>query len=256
MRKLIISVIILAFIACNNQPTQKATTNIQRTEFGFANLKGKPETIDSKTVNFDSTGKAIGDSTQSLGTYDNGGNLVKETIKDNLAITTIIELAYYANGFNKEEKRTVNGTVQYSLTIDSVVKGQHTGVKIWDSAGKQVGYCDAIYNEFGQVTWSKIYMNGKLQFAYEAKYDGPRWVGSSKTDSTGKIVSEFTRKLNDKDDPAEEQYTTVEEGVTTTTSLTYKYDSYDEKGNWTQQSTYKNDKLISVTKRAITYYKD
>ena len=254
MRKLIIPV--LAFMACNNQPSQKATTNVQRSDFGFDNLKGKPETIDSKTVNFDSTGKAIGDSTQSLGTYDKGGNLVKETIKDNSGKTTIIELAYYANGFSKEEKKTVNGTVQYRLTIDSVVKGQHTGVKIWDSAGKQVGYCDAIYNEFGQVTWSKIYMNGKLQFAYEAKYDGPRWIGSSKTDSTGKIVSEFTRKLNDKDDPAEDQYTTVEEGDTTTSKLTHKYDSYDEKDNWTQQSTYKNGKLISVTKRAITYYKD
>ena len=81
MRKLRISVIILAFIACNNQPTQKATTNIQRTEFGFGNLKGKPETIDSKTVNFDSTGKAIGDSTQNLGTYDKGGNLLKKLSK-------------------------------------------------------------------------------------------------------------------------------------------------------------------------------
>lgn len=256
MRNLIITVVIMAFIACNNQPTQKATTNIQRTEFGFGNLKGKPATIDSKTVNFDSTGKAPGDSIQSLGTYDKGGNLVKETINDNSGTTTIVELAYYANGFNKEEKQTVNGTVQYRLTVDSVVKGQHTGAKVWNSAGNQVGYCDAIFNEYGQLTWSKNFFMGKLQFTYEGKFDGPIWIGSSKTDSTGKLISGFTRKLNDKDDPAEEEFTRIKDSVTTTSKFTFKYEHYDEKDNWTQQSTYKNDKLISVTKRAITYYKD
>ena len=257
MRKLIIPVVILAFIACNSQPIQNATTNVQKSDFGFDNLRGKVETIESEAVNFDSTGKAKGDSTHSIGAYDKATNIVKETVKDNSGVTTINEVTYYANGFSKEEKTTVNGTVMVRVTIDSVIKGQHTGAKVWDSTGKQIGYCDVIYNDYGQVTWGKtFYMNGKLQFGWESKFDRHHYIGGSRTDSTGKIVFQSTQKLNDKDDPAEEQYTEEEEGVSTTTNLTYKYDSYDEKGNWTQRSTYKNGKLKRIVKRTITYYKD
>jgi len=214
MRKLIITFVILAFMACNNQPSQKATTNIQKSsDYGFGNLKGKPESIESKTVNFDSTGKPKDDSTRSVGAYDKDGNIVKETNTNNSGITTINEISYYTNGFMKGEKATV-------------IRGK-------------------TFN-----------MNGTLQFAFESKLDGFHYIGGSKTDSTGKMVLQHTQKLNAKNDPAEAQYTRIEEGDTTTTNLVFKYDSYDEKDNWTQQSTYINGKLVSVTKRAITYYKD
>lgn len=254
MRKLIIP--LLAFMACNDQPSQEVTTNIKKSDWGFGNVRGNLETIESKTVDFDSTGKAD-DSTQSFGVYDRAGNLVKETINDNSGDTTIGEVTYYGNGFGKEEKTIVNGVVQVRLTIDSVIKGQHTAAQFWDSAGKQLGYCDVIYNEFGQVTWGKTFdMDGKLQFGWEFKIDGRYTIGSSRTDSTGKVVSQGTIKRNDKNDPAEAQYTTTEEGVTTTRKYTYTYDNYDDKGNWTQQSIYRNGRLRSVTKRAITYYMD
>lgn len=257
MGKLIIPVAMLAFMACNNQPSQKNITNVQKSDFGFSNLKGKVETIESKTVNFDSTGKAQGDSTQSLGVYDKDGSIIKETNKDNSGTTTIHEVAYYTNGFIKEEKTTVNGVVQVRVTIDSFVNGQHVGAKVWDSTGKQIGYCDAINNKYGQVTRGKTFhMNGKLQFAWESKFDGPLYIGGSSTDTAGNIVRQSTIKRNDKGDEVEEHYTWFKNGDTTTGTLTYKYDSYDEIDNWTQQSTYKNGKLISVTKRAITYYKD
>ena len=256
MRKLIIPVAILAFMACNDQPSQKVTTNVKRTDWGFGNVRGKLETIESKTVDFDTTGKAD-DSTQSFGVYDRAGNLVKETTTDNSGDTTIGEVAYYGNGFSKEEKTTVNGKLEVRLTIDSVVKGQHTAAQFWDSAGKQLGYCDVILNDYGQVTWGKTFdMNGKLQFAWEYKLEGPYSFGGSRTDSTGKVVYQSTLKRNDRNDLVEEQYTETENGVTTTEKITFKYDSYDEKGNWTQESAYKNGKLISVTKRVITYYKD
>ena len=257
MGKLIIPVAMLAFMACNDQPSQKVTTNVQRTHWGFGNVRGKPETIESKTVNFDSTGKAQGDSTQSLGVYDKDGSIIKETNKDNSGTTTIHEVAYYTNGFIKEEKTTVNGVVQVRVTIDSFVNGQNVGAKVWDSTGKQIGYCDAINNKYGQVTRGKTFhMNGKLQFAWESKFDGPLYIGGSSTDTAGNIVRQSTIKRNDKGDEVEEHYTWFKNGDTTTGTLTYKYDSYDEIDNWTQQSTYKNGKLISVTKRAITYYKD
>jgi len=258
MRKLIIPVVILVFMACKNQPSPKTATNIQKSaDYGVGNLKGKPESIESKTVNFDSTGKAKDDSTQSVGTYDKDGNIVKETNTNNSGITIINEISYDTNGFMNGEKATVNGVVQFRLTVDSFVKGQPVGVKVWDSNDKQIGHCEGINNEYGQLIGGKTFnMNGTLQFAFESKLDGYLYIGGSKTDSTGKMVRQHTQKLNTKNDPAEAQYTSIEEDDTTTTNLVFKYDSYDEKDNWTQQSTYINGKLVSVTKRAITYYKD
>jgi hypothetical protein len=257
MRKPIIQVVLLSLFACNNEPNQKVTTNVQKSDFGFDNIIGKVETIESKTVNFDNTGITKGDSTQSIGAYDKAGNIVKETTKEGSDITTVNEITYYPNGFLKEEKTTVNGTVQVRVTIDTVVEGQSTGAKIWDSSGKQVAYCDVTNNEYGQVTQGRtFFMNGKLQFAWESKFDGSHYIGGSRTDSTGKVVFQTTQKLNDKNDPAEEQYTEVEKGVMTTTSLTYKYDNYDGEGNWTKKSTYKNGKLKRIVNRSITYYKD
>jgi len=63
--------------------------------------------------------------------------------------------------------------------------------------------------------------------------------------------------LNDKSDPIEETTTTLEKGSTKTEKLTYKYDTYDDKGNWVQRTTYnEKGKPSKIVKRTITYYKD
>lgn len=39
--------------------------------------------------------------------------------------------------------------------------------------------------------------------------------------------------------------------------MKYKYDSFDDKGNWTQRTqSDENGKPEKITKREITYYKD
>jgi hypothetical protein len=54
---------------------------------------------------------------------------------------------------------------------------------------------------------------------------------------------------------AEEEYTYVEAGKTKTEKKTYKYDHYDEKGNWTQRTAYDDKgKPTKVVKRSFTYY--
>jgi inorganic pyrophosphatase len=43
---------------------------------------------------------------------------------------------------------------------------------------------------------------------------------------------------------------------TTTKTTTFKYDSYDEQGNWTQRTTFDDKgKATKVIKRTHTYYK-
>lgn len=100
-------------------------------------------------------------------------------------------------------------------------------------------------------------MNGKIKSTFDMKYDGPNFVGGTSTDSTGKPSYQGTVKLNDKGDAIEEHSTTREKDSTKTQNLTYKYDSYDDKGNWTQRTT-SNDKgkPTVIVKRIFTYYKD
>ena len=82
-------------------------------------------------------------------------------------------------------------------------------------------------------------------------------VTGTVTDSTGKTSYTGSVKLNDKGDPIEETTTTPEKDSTKTEVVTYKYDATDDKGNWTQRTTY-NDKgkATKVIKRTITYFKD
>ena len=87
------------------------------------------------------------------------------------------------------------------------------------------------------------------------KYDGPNFIGGTATDSTGKTTYTGTVKLDDKGNAVEETTTTLEKGVTKTEVVTYKYDSYDDKGNWTQRTSY-NDKgkPTKVVKRIFAFY--
>ena len=57
--------------------------------------------------------------------------------------------------------------------------------------------------------------------------------------------------------PSEESTTTVTKDTSKTEKFSYKYDSYDDKGNWTQRTSYnEKGKPVKVIKRTISYYKD
>jgi hypothetical protein len=99
-------------------------------------------------------------------------------------------------------------------------------------------------------------MNGKVKNIWDAKYDGPNFIGFTATDSLGK-TSQGVVKLNEKGDAIKENYSYYEKDSLITKNYTYKYDSYDNKGNWTQLSTYdEKEKKESIVKRVFSYYKD
>jgi hypothetical protein len=99
-------------------------------------------------------------------------------------------------------------------------------------------------------------MDGRIKGTWDNKYNGVTYVSGTSTDSTGKVNYTGWVKVNDKGDAIEEEATTTEKGATKTEKYTYKYDSYDDSGNWTQRTTY-NDKgkPTKIVKRVFTYYK-
>ena len=59
--------------------------------------------------------------------------------------------------------------------------------------------------------------------------------------------------MNDKNDQEELSETVATKDSSKTTVTTYKYDNWDEQGNWTQQTTYNDKEPTKVVKRIITY---
>jgi hypothetical protein len=99
-------------------------------------------------------------------------------------------------------------------------------------------------------------MNGKIQSGFDLKYNKAILIGGAYTDSSDKASYSFSSKTNDSGDPIEQTSTTYENGSPKTETVTYKYQNYDDQGNWTICETYNNkEKPIKVVKRVFVYYK-
>ena len=257
MKKLFVFCLVISLIACNSN--DKKTGAAKNTDLIQQNLKGKVQKLEEITVNIDSTGKMKPDSSTSVNEFDEKGYQTKYSTKDSSGkVTSEQTISHNDDGTFKEMTTTTKGKQTFRLTTE-VKDGQYTGGKTYDSTGKQDSYyTDLKTNEYGIVYAGKQhFMNDKIKSTFDMKYDGSNFIGGTATDSTGKTTYTGTVKLNDKGNPAEETSTTLDKGVTKTEVITYKYDSYDDKDNWTQRTT-NNDKGKStkVAKRTYTYYKD
>ena len=82
-----------------------------------------------------------------------------------------------------------------------------------------------------------------------------------------KIVPErkphtYAQTYDDKNNVIESTYKEVKtdstkKDTTITTITKYRYDTFDDKGNWTQRTEMDKDgKPVKIVKRTITYYKE
>ena len=257
MKKLFVFCIVISFLACNSN--DKKTETAKNSDLIQQNLKGKVQKLEETTVIIDSTGKMKPDSSTGITEFDEKGYQTKYSNKDSSGkITMEQNMSRNEDGTFKEMTTTTKGKQTFKL-VTEVKDGKYTGGKSYDSTGKQDSYyTDLKTNEYGIVYAGKQhFMNDKIKSTFDMKYDGPNFIGGTATDSTGKTTYTGTVKLNDKGNPAEESTTTLDKGVTKTEVVTYKYDSNDDKDNWTQRTSYNDkNKPIKVIKRSYTYYKD
>jgi hypothetical protein len=223
------------------------------------NLKGKVQQLQETSSTIDSTGKSKMDSVVYADNFDDKGYITSYTERDS-AGTIHKEEAFDHDsaGYVTEVKTMSNGKLTDKFVLD-VKDGKYVGGKTYDSTGKQVSYyTDLVTNDYGMTTAGKEhFMNGRVKTSWDDKFDGPVFVSGTTIDSTGKISYQGSVKVNDKGDPAEETSTTRDKDSTKTQKMTYKYDNFDDKGNWTQQTTYnEKGKPTKVTRRTLTYYKD
>lgn len=258
MKRVIAVAFLGGLVACNSNTEQAEAP--KNTDLITQNLKGKVETLEERTINFDSTGAMKGDSTLGTTSIDARGYTTHYIRKDSAGNITLDQtITRNPNGTVSEVKNMKDGKQLMRITIESDSAGNYTTAKTYDSTDTQDSYyTDLKSDEYGNVYAGKQYfMDGRIKATFDMKYEGPAFVGGVATDSTGKTSYQGTVTLNDKGDPASEHTTTLEKDSTVTRDITYKYENLDAQGNWTQRTTYDDKgKPTTVVKRTITYYKE
>jgi len=260
MKKLLLLMLTgMVIVSCKN--STKETTVIKNNDWTSQNLKGMVKSTEQTTYTPDSTGKTGEMDSCCIVTeeYDEKGYTTSSTRKDskgNAGETT--NFTRYDKGQMKSVSNSKAGKTTGGMEIEIDKDGKYSGARELDSAGKLLFYYTGITeDEYGAVTsGTRHKADSSVVGTFKNEYVKGIQVGNSYTDSSGKLVYSSKSELNDKGDIAKTTETNVSKDSTTTTVTTYKYDSMDEQGNWTQRTSY-NDKgkATKVTKRTITYYK-
>ena len=246
-------------LSCNNSAKVESASMAKNSDIVQQNLKGKVKEFQEVSFIIDSTGGSKQDSLININQFDEKGYQSKNLAKDSTGkIHTDQTMSHDENGMFTEVVTLTNGKQTFRLTTE-LKDGKYTGGKSYDSTGKQDSYfTDLATNENGVVYAGKQhFMDGRIKSTWDLKFDGPIYVSGTSTDSTGKVSYTSSVKVDDKGNPIEEVSTTREKDSTKTEKMTYKYDSFDDAGNWTQRTTYnEKGKPSKIVKRTFTYYKD
>jgi len=249
-------------ISCNQSKKEAA----KNTDWITDNLSGKVEQTTDSTFKADSTGK-IGELDSccvATTKYDEKGYSSGYTSVDKAGTNQ------YEGNFTHDEaglftgqKFTKNGKATSSLTVENK-DGKPFVAKSFDSTGKMdFYYTDITVNDFDRLTGYKQYKpDSTLKMSMIATYNNQFLKDQSAKDSVGKETSSYAQTYDDKNNVIESTYKEVKtdstkKDTTITTITKYRYDTFDDKGNWTQRTEMDKDgKPVKIVKRTITYYKE
>lgn len=230
------------------------------------NLSGKVEQTTDSTFKADSTGKMgeLDSCCVSSTKYDEQGYSSGYTSVDKAG--TDHEEGTFTHddkGLFTGQKFTKNGKTTGSLTVENK-DGTYSGAHSFDSTGKMdFYYTDITANDYGRITGFKQYKpDSTLKMSMTMNYNNQFLKDQSAKDSVGKETSSYAQTYDDKNNVIESTYKQVKtdstkKDTTITTITKYRYDIFDDKGNWTQRTEMDKDgKPVKIVKRTITYYKE
>lgn len=245
--------------SCNNATKQVEVA--KNSDWTAQNLKGIVQTMESSNYTPDSTGKTstMDSCCISVDEFDKNGYQSVSSKKDSKGtITESTSMIHYDKGQMKSITTTKNGKPFNRFDIQIDKDGKYSGGQETDSAGKKSFFYTGLKeNDYGAVTTGTRHKaDSSIDGVFENDYVNATQVAGRYRDSSGKEVYNSKSELNDKGDVVKTMEMNVAKDSTTNTVTTYKYDSYDEQGNWTQRTNYdEKGKATKVVKRTFTYYK-
>ena len=257
MKKIIFLLVGFAFLfSCNEKKKGLA----ENTDVLADNLSGHVQETISTNYKVDTTGKA-GDEDSCcviISKYDQKGYITEYDNNDKAERSKNSEsFTHDDNGLVKEVKISINGTVNSTINIKAY-SGKYISATELDSSNKLKNYyTDITQNEYGELTGMKKFnADSSLSGTMSSTFNKQIFTGNETKDSTGKVIYSSTVKLDDKNNPVENTEKNMKDSTKTTVTK-YKYDSFDDKGNWTQRTeTGENGKPTKITKRDILYYNE
>ena len=166
---------------------------------------------------------------------------------------------HYDNGAMKSLKNTKNGKVTSSISVEIDSAGNYKLAQEYDSANNlKFYYTDISQNDYGQLTGMKKFnADSTSGGSMVSDFNNSIFTGNEEKDSVGNVIFSSTVKLDDKNNLVERDTKNVTKDSTINKVVKYKYDSFDDHGNWTQRTELdENGKPVQITKREITYYKE
>jgi hypothetical protein len=260
-----LSLACLSIIACNNEVKVKdaASTEpgaVKNTDLVAMNLKARVKSIEETSYTLDSKGQITStDSAVKVTAFDDKGYETSEITKKMNFISGEQQMEHYPGGQMKEMTTKKDGKLLEKWSIDLDDKGKYVQARIFDSTGMITSYWKELTeNDYGQVTGGKeFHQDNTIKSSFLSNYKDGHYVGGWNKDSVGNETSRSFYQLNEKGDPAQSTVVTTTKDSSTTESLTYKYDAYDTKGNWTERTSFDTKgKPVKIIKRSYTYYKD
>jgi hypothetical protein len=259
MKKTILFVAIVATLFSCNGKKQEVAKN---SDWLAENLQGKVEQTTTTDYKTDSLGNIGEQDSCCLVTmkYDEKGYITEYSSNNKAGSDKLVEtITHYDNGATKTIKDFKNGNQNLEIKITIDKDGKYKSALEYDSASKLTYYyTDITENDYGALTSMKKYnADSTLSSTISRTYGNSIPTGGEDKDSTGKITQSSAIKLDDKNNMVEYALKDVTKDSTTNKITQYKYDSYDDKGNWTQRTKMdESGKPLQIRKREITYYKD
>ena len=240
---------------------KKETEAAKNSDWTNQHLKGKVKSIEETSYTPDSTGKidAMDSCCIDMQQFDDKGYMQSTQSKDSKGtVKNETTVAHYEGGQVKEYANSAGGKKTGVFSIEINKDGKYSGARNIDSTGKLASYyTDLTEDEYGSVTAGTEHNpDSSVKSSFAAEYNKGLQIATTAKDSSGKVNYTFKAELNDKNDISKVTTTTITKDSTTTKVITYKYDSYDTDGNWTQRTAYdEKGKATKVVKRTYTYYK-
>ena len=261
MKKLLLLCITGSVLLSCNNADKKETELAKNSDWTGQNLKGSVQTMEETTYTPDSSGKigAMDSCCINVQQFDEKGYNTGSKSKDSKG--TVKEestFTHYEGGQAKHIISTKAGKPSGSFEITINKEGKYSGATAMDSVGKISSYyTNLAENEYGAVTSGTEHKpDSSVKASFTNEYNKASLVSSSGKDSSGKVTYMYKAELDDKGNVAKQTETNITKDSTTTKVTSFKYDSFDEQGNWTQRTKYDDKgKATQVTKRSYTYYK-
>lgn len=237
--RLLVSLFLAAVVAC-----QGSATSIPKLKYD--GLKGNVKSLKEKE--FEATEKfgevVLGELSEvNIAEYDKDGNTIRHgTYFGDGTCMDRFEAVYIKGEIVSRKHEGMLGSSE-----DKVIERRKNYVK-WkiDIGSKYEGSHEIIYDGLTEIVKNH---NGDLIFRYF--YDKHGFLLEKEDFYPGLDKSTRTEYEYDKNGLllTETHYTNAKKEET----LTYKYPSFDKKGNWTTQYVYMNGFIDKVVKREITY---